>query len=821
MARRVFRVQPSPAEQERKFAQTLKIAALVREQALMKECEESLGVFVEESWRVTNPGVAFSHNWHIDAIVEHLEALYRREIRKLIINICPRSLKSGIISVCFPAWVWIQSREKELAKGTGQCGPAEKFMSISYGKSLAMRDSRHTRNLIMSSWYQSRWGSRFALKADQNEKGRFDNDQGGYRIAGSIESGVVGEGASIGIYDDPNNLSEMQFPEYRQKGKDFHSGSFASRAIDPKTDVRLCVQQRSSYGDDMTSYLTELGGWEQLVIPCEYQGRRPATSIGWEDPRITFGDLMHPERLGPTEVASLKVELRENYPGQYNQIPATDGGGSLKAEWFQFYNPVGVVTKTETGADQMVVIHKPDGSTVSKAPKELPPAFEQVVQSWDMAFKDAEENDFVAGHVWGRVGANAYLLARDYDHRSFTDTLKAVKRMSSEYPCPEKLVEDKANGSAVLDTLKNEIPGLVPVNPAGGKWSRVAAISGYVEAGNVWLPNPNLFPWVWDLLKEFSNGRGSKHDDDTDAMTQGLKRLYDSAANQGVPEFRVSPRLGEPQTACHVAGEREIKGLNPAWRRFVSIVPNGSALWCVESPTGALWMTDEEDLGGLDAEEVGRRIAKKSILLQGSSGPQRPNAPKVFELYLPKGAFAELDSGSWAELCEQGIINYVPEEGNWQLREETREHLRGMRFRSDPVEEEDSALDRLRTLLAFAPPDFKEIPYDRKLAFSLASHNLEAYSSYMAQVRGEVRGEWPRLKFSPTCKALIGQMGGFRRDKLDEAPVFVRALLQAVSVPSKAVSQEVKEIPWGPGGPQRASNPRGNLMGRKFSMGRR
>ena len=139
-------------------------------------------------------GVPFQDSWHIRMrICEHIEALSRRQIRRLIINVPPRSLKSTIISVAFPAWRWLKM-------------PQEKFLAASYGMKVALRDSRRTRNLIASQWYQARWGSRFALAGDQNEKGRFENDKGGFRIIASVEGGVLGEGGSCCIIDDSNDL---------------------------------------------------------------------------------------------------------------------------------------------------------------------------------------------------------------------------------------------------------------------------------------------------------------------------------------------------------------------------------------------------------------------------------------------------------------------------------------------------------------------------------------------------------------------------------------------------------------------------------------
>jgi predicted phage terminase large subunit-like protein len=768
-------------------------------QADAEYCEASLKFFLQQSWPVLQPGVPFQDSWHIEMLCEYLQALSRREIRRLIINIPPRMLKSTICSVAFPAWRWLSA-------------PQEKFLAASFGLTLAKRDSRRCRNLIASSWYQSRWGSKFGLSGDQNEKGRFENDRGGFRIIASVEGGVLGEGGSVVLIDDPNDLERMnKEPEtYPQSVREWYSGSMSSRNIDPKTDVRLVIQQRASYGGDLTEYLLDMGGWEQVVIPNEWDGKKTIGPLAYPDPRTKHGELLFPERLGPEETDLLKREQRQHYPGQYNQRPSIGGKSGLKREWFRFYNPPGMGVVDAEGKPRPVRVAIGDGTFVETAPVELPAVFEQVVQSWDMAFKGTEENDTVAGHAWGRIGSNSYLLDRDSAHRTFLETLGAVRRMSERVPCPEKLVEDKANGPAVIDALKNEIPGLIAVNPAGGKWSRVAAISGYVEAGNVHLPNPDLFPWVWELLTEFAAGQAAKHDDDTDAMSQALKRLYDAGARAGVPEFRVAPRMGEPTSAVHVSGDR----VDPSARRFVAVVPGRAALWMAELRSGALRVTGELSLERVDAIAAGREIARR--ILPDLGVREIRGGRTGYEIFMPKHAFAPVEPvGSWAEMMEASLLAFEPEDGGWDGRNVARARLQSARVRSEMVEEQpDAALDRLRGLLVFQPPDFRPMVYERSKAMALAEEDLREYHRYLGMVEGRVTGEWPKIKIHPSCVGLIAELGAFRKD-LDVSP-FVEALLLAVCAPRTVPeTPEVREMPWPPVGRLQGRSAR--LMGKRFA----
>ena len=154
----------------------------------------------------------------------------------------------------------------------------------------------------------------------------------------------------------------------------------------------------------------------------------------------------------------------------------------------------------------------------------MPATFDQVVQSWDMAFKDKKSSDYVVGQVWGRKGANMYLLHQVRGKLTFTETIKRVRDVSAQWPeARAKYVEDKANGTAVLDSLQHEIQGLIAVNPEGGKESRAWAVQPFVEAGNVWLPRSAA--WTTDFVEEAKDFPNGAHDDQVDAMTQALLKV--------------------------------------------------------------------------------------------------------------------------------------------------------------------------------------------------------------------------------------------------------------------------------------------------------
>ena len=152
--------------------------------------------------------------------------------------------------------------------------------------------------------------------------------------------------------------------------------------------------------------------------------------------------------------------------------------------------------------------------------------FDDLLISWDMTFKKTKGSDFVAGHVWGRRGADAFLLDRIHGRMDFPETLVAFKTLAARWPqALVKLVEDKANGPAVIAMLGRTVPGIVPVEPEGGKEARAAAVSPLLESRNLWLPDPALAPWVDEVIEEAAAFPTGAHDDDCDAMSQALNRL--------------------------------------------------------------------------------------------------------------------------------------------------------------------------------------------------------------------------------------------------------------------------------------------------------
>jgi predicted phage terminase large subunit-like protein len=469
------------------------------------QLETSLAVYSRAAWPLVEPTTTLVWNWHLSAICDHLQAVTDGEILNLLITVPPRSGKSTSVSVMWPTWSWIKH-------------PEMRWLFASYAQTLSTRDALRSRRVIQSHWYQLRWGDRFKLTGDQNQKTRYENDKTGYRIATSVGGSATGEGGSIIVCDDPHNILEIHSDTIREGVLLWWDEVMSSRLNDPKTGGKVIVQQRG-HERDLAGHVLAQGGYVHLDLPMEYEPKTYVFHGQAVDPRTEPGELLCPARIGPKEVEDLKLRLGPTaFAGQYNQSPAPAGGNIFKSWWWRYWQPRGMQLPP-------IMVQVPDGDLLTIVPEEVPETFDELIQSWDMAFKDLKDSDFVAGQVWGKKGANKYLLDRDHRRLDFVGSQKALRALSEKWPrAHAKLVEDKANGPAIIASLKQEIAGLIAVEPDGDKVARAYAVTPTCEAGNVFLPHPSLYPWVHAYRHELEVFPNGANDDDVDATTQALKR---------------------------------------------------------------------------------------------------------------------------------------------------------------------------------------------------------------------------------------------------------------------------------------------------------
>lgn len=454
----------------------------------------TLADFVKESWQVLEPSTDLLWNWHIDIMCLHIQETlldwfkykqnphYVQRIQNLLINVPPGSLKSRCLSVCTPAWMWTIC-------------PSWRAIFLSANPRVALRDSVYCRDVIESDWYQKRFSPDWKLRIDNNSKSSFWNTKGGVRSAFGFNSRITGDRGDFIAWDDPHDAQEVNSELIRQGVIDRWDSAIRNRVNDLKSSVRIGIMQRL-HEKDLAGHVLESGSWQHLCIPQEFEKPFPPTALGWVDPRTEPQELMFPERFSLGVLLEEKKALGSyGYAGQHQQRPAPADGGHFKRSWWKYY-------------------------------KVTPDDFDLVIQSWDCTFKETKKSDFVVGQVWGKRGGQFYLLDQVRDRMDINATIAAIRALSAKYPnSTAKLIEDKANGPAVISMLEREIPGLIAIEPEGGKLVRAVAIAPFVEAGNVFLPDPSIANWVGDFVAEFSTFPNGANDDMCDSTSQAINWL--------------------------------------------------------------------------------------------------------------------------------------------------------------------------------------------------------------------------------------------------------------------------------------------------------
>lgn len=355
---------------------------------------------------------------------------------------------------------------------------------------------------------------------DSQSKGEWSIVKDGKKTRGGmmsrgVMSGVTGSSwGDLIIIDDPiKNREEANSETYRDKLWQEWQDSISTR-IHPGAIVIL-INTRW-HEDDLWGRLLdpEYGRplpWKVINLPLECD----ETHIKQEGNPLNreLGEPLWPERYGYEF-----IEERKTYPSSYNALyqgrPTSEEGNILKRDWWKYYDVI-------------------------------PADLNSMLISVDAAFKDEDDSDYVVCQVWGRYGPNVYLVDQVRARMNFPATLQTIRNLVNKYPrAALKLIEDKANGSAIIQTLVREIPGIIAVNPEGGKVARVNAVSAFIEAGNVHLPRTD---WVHDFVEEAASFPNGKNDDQVDAMSQALHRYYYMSGSM--------PRDDEPKTRDERAWE--------------------------------------------------------------------------------------------------------------------------------------------------------------------------------------------------------------------------------------------------------------------------
>jgi len=455
--------------------------------------------FVRRAWRVLQPNRKLRWSWHYDYLCEHLTMVKERKLLRVIVNVPPRTLKSTIVTIMYPVWVWLTE-------------PSHRFMAASYSAELSTEHSLMRRKLLQTEWFQSLWGDKFQLSADCNQAAQFMNDRGGQMIATSVSGSPWGRGCDTAILDDPLSADQSLSDTERTKANRWIDNTFRSRLNDPATGAIILVMQRL-HELDPTGFLLdqEPGIWTLIRIPLEAE----------EDERWVFplsgkvverrrGEILQPDRFTPA-VVNEKRACRLVFAAQYQQRPAPAEGNMIKYSEIRYYG--GIDPRT------------------GQADEQLPKTFNFKLISVDCAFKDTATSDFVAICVIGIKGRKRFLLNVVNEHLDAAGTEAEIRRQRDMHgPICAVLVEDRANGPAVIQRLKFNVPGVIAINPQGGKTARMFAVAPEWQAGD-WLVDRRA-AWTEPFIEQITTFPKARNDDMCDAMSQAacwlLQRLTSS-----------------------------------------------------------------------------------------------------------------------------------------------------------------------------------------------------------------------------------------------------------------------------------------------------
>ena len=457
------------------------------ESVMLEGARRSLALFVLK----TCPSycMGWVHRKICKTMDRFLSDVLEKKSPRLIITMPPRSGKSELVSRRFPAYAFGRA-------------PDLQIIAASYSSDLSSRFNRDVQRIIDSDEYAKifpdtvlagrslpKGMSRSTAYVRTSDIFEIVGHSGSYRSTG-VGGGITGAGADILLLDDVvKDRAEASSETIRQSVWDWYTSTAYTRLSAGGGVVAMMTRWHT---DDLIGRLIEHmndgsgDAFEVINFPA----------IAEEDEEFRKrGEALHPERYPVERLEQIKstVGMRD-WEALYQQHPVPDGGALFRAEWIKEWTQ-----------------------------SSLPPRFDQMLVSWDMTFKDSKKSDFVVGQVWGRKGSSHYLIDQVRGRWDFVRTKEMFLQLAEKHPlATKKLIEDKANGSAIISELKQAVAGIVPITPHESKEARASAVSTFWEAGNVFIPSAGEAPWTNEFKSELLNFPSGAHDDQVDAMSQAL-----------------------------------------------------------------------------------------------------------------------------------------------------------------------------------------------------------------------------------------------------------------------------------------------------------
>jgi len=452
-------------------------------------------LFAARCFHELNPQTELAMSWHLEFIATQLTAVRQGKIRRLIINLPPRHLKSLMASIAFPAWCLGHD-------------PSTQLLCVSYAQDLADKLARDCRSIMISPWYRRIFPTRLAQHRQAVQE--FITTRQGYRLATSTGGVLTGRGADIILIDDPLKPEEALSKAQRQACNEWFVHTLYSRLNDKRSGAIVIIMQRL-HEDDLVGHVLAQEPWEILSFPAIAEAdevHRIETIWGPRCFTRRPGEALHPEREPLDTLEHLRRTVGPyNFAGQYQQSPAPLGGGLVKAEWFKRYRE-----------------------------NEVPERFDRIVQSWDTANKATELSDFSVCTTWGVKGKHLFLIGLFRRRLEYPALKRAVREQQNLFNASVVLIEDKASGTQLIqDLIAEGCHGVTRYQPTDEKTMRMHAQTAVIENGFVHLPE--TAPWLAEYLHELAVFPNGKHDDQADSTAQFLDWFKRPFAGQGIFEL--------------------------------------------------------------------------------------------------------------------------------------------------------------------------------------------------------------------------------------------------------------------------------------------
>lgn len=450
------------------------------------------------------PAQRWSMAPHLHALDNHLLDAVEGRCPRLLVTMPPRHGKSQLTSIYFPFWLLVRN-------------PATQIIFATYSEDFARRFGNSVRDLVVL--YGEKYG--LQLSKETNSATDWKLLSGGGMVSTGAGGSLTGRGAHALIIDDPIKNSEEAFSETARENLWNWFETTAFTRLEPGG---FCVVIHTRWHQDdligrlhAKSQSAEIPPWTLINFPAAAEG---PDELGRQE-----GDPLWPTRYDTAALQDIKRSLSSyNWSALYQQRPTPAEGGAIKRGWWQYYDT-------------------------------LPAEFDDLIQSWDLAFKDLQTSDYCVGQVWGRKGARFYLVHQIRERLDLPAVASRIRSLREIYPeAHAVLIEDTANGPALIQTLHTSVAGLIPRKVKGSKDTRVSAVSPYIESGNVFLPRSN--PWLGDFIEECAAFPNGTHDDQVDSMTQALIYLGPKANTSISRDHRAALMPAAIQTPTQLMGRQ-------------------------------------------------------------------------------------------------------------------------------------------------------------------------------------------------------------------------------------------------------------------------